>query len=240
MIYLVLLFLVGQPKWGNCSIETRTLVDRADRIMFARTSAGKMIMKVVKSRTSTLRMKFWSRGRDRMLVRIASPAKLRGMATLKLGDAVWYYMPRTDRLVRVGSSMMGDSWMGSHFTNDDLVKETELYKHYTCVSEKYSGDMAVITIKPKPNAPVVWDSIVMHIRKADSIPVKFLYYGSKGHLMRTMEFHDIRVMDGRTVPTRMLLRPADKPSEYTEVRYVKIRFNVAIPGKYFSLQGLKH
>ncbi len=243
--FFLLLSTLALPKtsfaqnWGKCSQDTRDLVDRADRILFARTTAGKMTMTVRKpDQTTTMTMTFWSSGRDRMLVRIDDPARLAGMATLKVADNVWYYMPRTDRIVKVGSSMLGDSWMGSHFTNDDLVRETQLYVHYECAARTDEADAAVVTLVPLRNAPVVWGRIVMRIRKADAIPVSAQYFSEKGQLKRTMTFDRVQKMDGRLVPTRMTLTLPGK-NESTEVTYDKIRFDVAIPDRIFSLRGLK-
>lgn len=229
----------GAQNWGKCPRETRDLVDRADRILFARTTAGRMTMTVRKpDANTTMRMTFWSSGRDRMLVRIDDPARLSGMATLKVGENVWYYMPRTDRIVKVGSSMLGDAWMGSHFTNDDLVRETQLYLHYECASRADEDGVAAVTLVPLRNAPVVWGKIVMRVRKADAIPLSVQYFSEKGQLKRTMAFDRVQNMDGRTVPTRMTLTLPGK-DESTEVVYEKIRFDVAIPDRVFSLRGLK-
>ncbi|PKN27409.1 MAG: outer membrane lipoprotein-sorting protein [Deltaproteobacteria bacterium HGW-Deltaproteobacteria-22] len=242
-LILILQTAFGRPaaaqNWGKCPKDTRDLVDKADRIMFAKTTAGKMTMTVRKpDQTSTMSMTFWSSGRDNMLVRITEPSRLKGMSTLKVSDNVWYYMPRTDRIVKVGSSMMGDSWMGSHFTNDDLVKETQLYIHYECLSRSDGKDSITVSLAPKPNAPVVWGKIVMKIRRADSIPESAQYYSDKGVLKRTMTFDRIQKMDGRSIPTRMTLTVAGK-NESTEVVYDKVRFDVAIPDRMFTLRGLK-
>ncbi|MCD6500116.1 MAG: outer membrane lipoprotein-sorting protein [Deltaproteobacteria bacterium] len=230
--------LAHAGSWGKCPGGTKAIVDRADRIMVAGSSAGIMTMRVVKPHNhATMKMKFWSSGREKMLVRIAAPSRLRGMATLKVGTRVWYYMPRTDRIVRVGSSMLSDSWMGSHFTNDDLIKETEMEKDYTCQARRDLAASYRITLKPKPNAPVVWGKVIMVIKRKNGLPEKVEYYDEHGRLKRIMTFSQARVMDGRLVPTRFVLRPAGK-SEYTEISYQKIRFRVRIPARYFSLRGL--
>jgi Outer membrane lipoprotein-sorting protein len=226
-------------KWGKCKWETRKIVDKADRVMFSKSSAGKMIMKVKKANyKSTMKLKFWSVGRDKMTIKIIAPSRIKGMSTLKVKNNVWYYTPRTDRIVKIGSSMMGDSWMGSHFTNDDLVKETQLYKHYVCEKRKDTKTHYIVTIKPKPKAPVVWGKIVMKIRKKDNIPVENKFYAENGKLKRTMTFSDLKKMDGKTIPAKMTIKPANK-SEYTMIIYKKIRFDVVIPSRYFSLRGLK-
>ena len=227
------------PAWGQCGAEIRDLVDRADRLSRGDSSEGVMTMKVFERGTSTMRLKFWSRGRDDFLVKIVSPSQLRGSATLKSGDNLWSYLPRLDRVVRLGSSMMGSSWMGSHFTNDDLVKETDLRRHYDCAGAQQRGEHFVVTLTPRPDAPVVWGKLVMKIRKEGPLPVWSRYYDERGELKRTMRFEDVRKISGRRIPTRLVVQPADAPSERTVVTYRKIRFDTPLPERTFTLQGLK-
>ncbi|MDH5485320.1 MAG: outer membrane lipoprotein-sorting protein, partial [Gammaproteobacteria bacterium] len=66
----------------------------------------------------------WSKGTEKSLVRIVAPLKEKDTATLKSGNRIFTYLPKTDRTIRLTSGMMMGSWMGSHFTNDDLVKES--------------------------------------------------------------------------------------------------------------------
>lgn len=231
--------LARADEWGQCPGWVGDLVDKADRKTRGQSSVALVSMKVYKRGTVSMRMKMWSQGREKFLAKVRSPARLRGMATLKSGDNLWNYLPRADRIVKLGSSMMGDSWMGSHFTNDDLVKETEFKQHYKCVSHKVWGDYVVVTAKPKPNAPVVWGKVVFKVRKSDSMPVYFKYYNERGKLERTLKFRDVREMGGRKIPTRMIMQPADSPSERTILRYEKVKFNVSIPDRMFTLQGLK-
>ncbi len=225
--------------WGKCPARVKQIADKADRIARGSSSKGIMSMKVYKRGTVSMRMKVWSKGRDKFLAKILRPSRLRGMATLKSGDNLWNYLPRQDRIVKLGSSMMGGSWMGSHFTNDDLVKETDFRKHYTCSAFQESGGYMTITMRPRPNAPVVWGKVIMKIKVAGTIPVWSQYYDERGKLKRTMRFEAVKTMGGRTFPTRMVLQPADAPSERTVVTYHRMRFDVNLPNRLFTLQGLK-
>ncbi|MFH2009683.1 MAG: outer membrane lipoprotein-sorting protein [bacterium] len=225
--------------WGKCPSSVRDLADRADRITRGSSSKGVMSMKVFKRGTVSMRMKIWSKGRNKFLAKILRPSRLRGMATLKSGNNLWNYLPRMDKIVKLGSSMMGGSWMGSHFTNDDLVKETDMRKHYTCTAYKESGGFMIITTKPRPNAPVVWGKVLMKVRKSDSMPFWTKYYDERGSLKRTMRFEAIKQMGGRVIPTRMVLQPADSPSERTVVSFHNMHYNISIPNRTFTLQGLK-
>ena len=230
---------VRAQAWGKCPASIRSLADRADRITRGSSSKGVMSMKVFKRGTVSMRMKIWSKGRDKFLAKILRPSRLRGMATLKSGSNLWNYLPRMDRIVKLGSSMMGGSWMGSHFTNDDLVKETDMRKHYTCDKYEAHGDYFVITTRPRPNAPVVWGKVIMKVHKTTAMPVWNKFYDERGKLKRTMRFENVRNMGGRTIPTRMVLQPADAPSERTVVTFHKMHYDVGVPNSLFTLRGLK-
>ncbi len=129
--------------------------------------------------------------------------------------------------------------MGSHFTNDDLVKETDMRNHYTCTKYVDAGGYMTIYMKPRPNAPVVWGKVVMKVKKAGTISTWIKYYNERGKLKRTMKYQRVRKMGGRTFPTRMVLQPANAPSERTVVTFHKMKFNKSIPNRLFTLRGLK-
>jgi hypothetical protein len=219
--------------------EIRQMVDRADRVTRGDSSRGDVTMKVYKRGTVSLRMKLWSEGRDKFLVRIVRPSRLRGSATLKSGDNLWNYLPRIDRIVKLGSSMMGRAWMGSHFTNDDLVKETDLRRHYTCESHRNEGSAFIVMLRPRPDAPVVWGKLVMKVARNGPIPVWAQYFDEGGQLKRTLRYEQVRTMGGRRIPTRLVLQPADAPSERTELIYHDLGFDIDIPASTFTLRGLK-
>ena len=225
--------------WGKCPGWIREMADKADRITRGKSSRGVMTMRVFKRGTVRMKMKYWSRGRDKFLAKILRPSRLRGMATLKSGNSLWNYLPRLDRIVKLGSSMMGGSWMGSHFTNDDLVKETDMRVHYGCSRYREKEGKVWITATPNPGAPVVWGKIVMKIKREGTIPVWTRYYDEQGALKRTMFFRRIKKIDGRIIPTKMVLQPTDAPSERTELTFTRMRFNIGISSRYFTLRGLK-
>jgi outer membrane lipoprotein-sorting protein len=139
--------------------------------------------------------------------------------------------------------MMMTSWMGSHFTNDDLVSESSYEEDYDS-SISFEGtregdEIYEITSIPKPDAAVVWGKIVTIIDKPRLLPVSAIFYDEDGELVRTVTYSEPKRFEQRLVPSRMLLRPQDKPDEYTEVVYEKLSFDVKLPADIFSLQRLK-
>ncbi len=224
--------------------DATEIVDCVDRIMRGESSRGISTMEVVTENWSrAMEMQVWSLGTDHALVRILSPRKDAGTATLKAGNEIWNYLPRVDRTIKIPASLMSASWMGSHFTNDDLVKESRLIEDYE-ITLAYEGDRDGVEVwefdlVPRPEAPVVWGRISYQVRKSDTMPVYARYYDEDGELVRTMTFFDYRELGGRLVPAAMRVVPEDKPGEFTEFRYSEIEFDVDLDEAFFSLRRLR-
>jgi hypothetical protein len=220
------------------------IVDCVDRIMRGESSQGISTMEVVTENWSrAMEMQMWSLGTEHALVRILSPRKDAGTATLKAGTEIWNYLPRVDRTIKIPASLMSASWMGSHFTNDDLVKESRLIEDYE-ITLAFEGDRDGVVVWefdliPRPEAPVVWGRIGYQVRKADTMPVWARYYDEDGELVRTMTFFDYRDLGGRLVPATMRVVPEEKPGEFTEVRYSDLEFDVDLDEEFFSLRRLR-
>jgi len=225
-------------------VDPKSIVDRVDRLLRGDSSEGEMTMAVVTRRwTRTLTLRAWSEGTERALIKVLAPAKEAGVATLKAGEEIWNYLPKVDRTIRVPTSMMMASWMGSHFTNDDLVKESRLIRDYD-IALGFEGVREGVRVwefvlTPRPEAAVVWGKVVMEVRQADLMPTWARYYGDDGALRRTLTFGDYRVMGGRLVPTTMRVVPTDKPDESTLIRYTALRFDIRLPADTFTLGALR-
>lgn len=220
------------------------IIDRVDRLMRGDSSRGVATMEVVTEHWEReMTMEVWSLGTDYSLVRLRAPRRDAGTATLMAGDDIWNYLPKVDRTIKIPASMMGGAWMGSHFTNDDLVKESRLVDDFD-VELAFEGDRdgaAVwdIRLTPKPEAAVVWGRIDFRIRQADSMPLWARYYDEDGELARTMEYSAFTELGGRLVPGVMDMRPADKPDERTTFRYDELEFDIDLAPSFFSLRTLQ-
>lgn len=224
--------------------DPAAVVDHVDRLHRGESADARVTMVIVTRHWKrTLAMHVLSEGTDRALIRITAPAREAGTTTLKSGPDIWNYLPRIDRTIRLPTSMMKASWMGSHFTNDDLVKESRLVRDYDiAVSfEGTRGGAAVreYVLTPRPTAPVVWGKIVMEVRQKDTMPTWIRYHGDDGGLRRTLAFSDYHVMSGRLVPAVVTAIPADEPDESSVVRYTSLRFGVSFAPDAFSLAALR-
>lgn len=220
------------------------IIDQVDRLMRGDSSRATVELAVVTRRWErNMELSIVSEGTENALVRVLAPRREAGTATLKVDADIWNYLPRVDRTVRVPSSMMMASWMGSHFTNDDLVQGSRMVKDYE-IEPSFAGERNGIGIygfvlSPREHAAVVWGRIELEVRAADLMPLEGRYFGEDGDLRRTMSFSDFRELGGRLVPTRVRLTPEDKPEEYTEMRYHELEFDVDIPSGTFSLSALR-
>ncbi len=224
--------------------RVKEILNHIDRLWRGSTSEGTVEMEVVTAHwTRTLRMKVYTEGMDRSLVRITYPAKEEGVATLKVDNNIWNYLPKINRVTKVPASMMLGSWMGSHFTNDDLVKESQYVRDYdtriTFEGERDGRKIIELTLHPKPEAPVVWGKIVSVIRQEDYIPLGMTYFDEDGEAVRELSFSEIKEMGGRVLPTVLTMRPLDKPKEYTRLTYLEITFDVDLDPDLFSLRSLQ-
>ena len=229
---------------AQTSDAAREIIERVDRLLRGDSSHGVARMQVVTEHWDRqLVMEMWSLGTDYSLVRVQSPAREAGTATLMADDDIWNYLPKVDRAIKIPASMMAGAWMGSHFTNDDLVKESQLIEDYD-IEATYDGDRDGVTVwefqlTPKPEAAVVWGHVDYQVRQADYMPLWARYYDEDGALARTMRWSDFRDLGGRFVPAVMEMQPADKPEESTTVVYDELEFNIDIERSFFSLQTLK-
>ena len=191
----------------------------------------------------TMRLEGWSLGKEKSLVRVLSPLKEKGTATLKSGNNIYTYLPKTDRTIRLTSGMMMGSWMGSHFTNDDLVKESRMEDDYdptiSFEGKRDGQEIIEFTLTPKPDAAVVWGKIVAIVLSNEYIPLQYYYYDEDMNVARTIHFSKVEQLAGRLRPKVMKVVPADKPNEYTELIYEDLELGVKIKENFFSLAQLK-
>lgn len=225
----------GTPKESRA----RQMLNQIDDLWRGSSSHAIMTMQVKTAHyTRNMRLEAWSKGKEKTLVRILSPLREKGTATLKSGTTIYTYLPRTDRTILLTSGMMMGSWMGSHFTNDDLVKESRMSEDYdariTFEGERDGVPVYDIVLLPKPDAPVVWGRIEITVVQDTLIPTKSLYYDEVGNLSRTMFFKDVRTLGGRLVPAVMELVPEDKPGEKTVVTYDSLELGLGLKADFFS------
>ena len=242
MFWFLILSCLLSSRISNAA-TAKEILEKVDDLWRGESSFAEMTMEVVTEHYErSMKLKAWSLGKERSLFIITYPPKDRGVATLKAEQDIWNFLPRVNRVIRVPTSMMMANWMGSHFTNDDLVKESRMSEDYeaevTFEGKRDGVDLYDITLVPKPDAPVVWGRIEITVFKETLIPTSSLYYDEDGNLSRIMTFDKVKELSGRLVPTVMILVPEDKPGEKTVITYESLELGLGLKEDFFSRSTL--
>lgn len=227
------------------SQEAKDIIRRADEKMQGeKTSQSTMTMTIVRPTWQReITFKNWTLGREHSLALVTAPAKEKGQSFLKRKNEMWNWNPTINRLIKLPPSMMSQGWMGSDFSNDDLLKESSIvvdYTHEIIAEEAVDGRACYkIELTPLEDAAVVWGRIIKWISKEEYLQMKSEYYDEDDYLIKTELAYDIKIMDGRLIPSRFELIPEEEEGQKTVVVMDEIRFNIPIPESFFSQQNMK-
>lgn len=242
-IILLLALIVISFAAHAQQLSAKEIVRKADERMRGESSYAELSMEIIRPEWKrTMSMKSWSKGTEYALVYVMAPAKDKGTVSLKIGNEMWNWLPTIERSIKVSPSMMMQSWMGSDFTNDDLIRQSSIvndYEHTILGEEKLQNiDSYKIQLTPKPDAPVVWGKIVTWISKENYNQLKVEYYDEDENLVNVMTGYDLRNLGGRLLPTRWEMVPADEPGKKTVMTYTNLNFNVDLADSFFSKQNM--
>ena len=246
LVVLFSLFVAQLPLFAEShatDIDVKAIVKQMDELYRSETSQTNMEMQIVTPHWErTLALEVWTQGMDKTFILITSPKKEKGVATLRIGNEMWNYLPKTNKVMKVPPSMMMGSWMGSDFTNDDLVKESSMLDDYTyelITPADAQPDHLYIQLLPKEDSPIVWGKLIVAIRVSDQIPVWQHFYDEAERLTRVMNFKEIKSFDGKTIPSVMEMIPQNKEGHKTLVRFVDAEFDKGIDDKVFTRRNLQ-
>jgi outer membrane lipoprotein-sorting protein len=220
----------------------KEVLAKLDDLYRAKGSEATMTMEVkTRNFERSLTMQSWSRGEDDALIVIRSPAREAGTATLKTEEGLWNYAPRADRLIRIPSGLLSDGWMGSHLTNDDLMREYSYEKDYTTTAAwatEGGTRLLKMTMTPKKDAAIVYTKVEFYLTADEWLPVRADYFDD-AEIVRRFHYRDIKTMGGRRLPTVMEVVPTDKPNEWTRMRYDAITFDAKVADDTFTPRGVR-
>ncbi|MCH8546807.1 MAG: outer membrane lipoprotein-sorting protein [Cryomorphaceae bacterium] len=220
------------------------IIKKMEDRMRGETAQMELTMTIVRPRfTREISMRSWAKGDDYSLILITAPARDRGTAFLKRYNEIWNYLPTVDRMIKLPPSMMGQSWMGSDFSNDDLVRESSTvndFNHRILRSETIDDlDCWVIESIPKPESSVVFSKVILWISKEHYYHLRSENYDERGDRVSTIVLSDIKTLGNRTMPTRMEMTPEDKSGHKTILVYTSGVFDETLEDRFFSVQNLK-
>jgi len=240
LIGLLLLSISGISQ----DISGKQIIEKADELQRGETNQGEMSMTIIRPKWErTITMKNWSKGREFSMTYITSPVKDKGQVFLKRNSEMWNWVPTINRMIKIPPSMMSQGWMGSDYSNDDILKESSIVVDYT---HKIIGKETLeniecykIELSPKEDAAVVWGKVIKWISKDEYWQLKTEYFDEDEELIRTEVASEIKQFSDRKLPSKMEIIPADKPGQRTVVYIISSEFNVKLDEGFFSQQNMK-
>ncbi len=241
---IILLILTGSVNLFSQELTAKQIVEKADNLQRGETNYSIFSMTIVRPKwTRTIEMKNWSKGRDYAMTYITAPAKDKGQVFLKRNNEMWNWVPSISRMIKIPPSMMSQGWMGSDYTNDDILKESSIvvdYNQKIIGSEPISGiDCYKIELIPKEDAAVVWGKVIKWISKKEYWQLKTEYFDEDNELMRTELASNVKQFTDRKLPSKLEIIPADKPGQRTVVIVRSAKFNIKLDDGFFSQQNMK-
>jgi outer membrane lipoprotein-sorting protein len=247
--YATILFILIQGVGSNTllaqAISATDIVRKADE-KFNGEKSGYSVMSMTIVRPTwqrTIEFKNWTLGRDYALTLITAPSKEAGQSFLKRASEMWSWNPSISRLIKLPPSMMSQGWMGSDYTNDDILKESSVVTDYIheIIGEESIGGLLCYKIKmtARENASIVWGKQIRWIDKKDFLVLKVELYDEDGYLVRTETGSDIKIMGGRSITSKIELVPEEEPENRTLLEIKEIKFNIPIEESFFSQQNMK-
>ncbi|MDF4731344.1 outer membrane lipoprotein-sorting protein [Vibrio parahaemolyticus] len=220
------------------------IVQKSDQAMRGKSSYSEATMEIVRPDwTRSMTMKSWTKGTELSLVLVTAPAKDKGSASLKRHREMWNWVPSIERVIKIAPSMLSQSWMGSDFTNDDLINQSSIvvdYQHALVGNDSFEGDKVwVIEATAKPDAPVVWNKVTLWISQSTYLQRKVEFYDEFDERVNVLTTYDVKELGGRKIATRMEMKPVDKPGNKTIFTTHQAQFDFDINDDFFSQQQMK-
>ncbi len=244
-LIVLICFFLSAPAAAADELDAAAIVRAAIDHWRGLSSYSEMTMVIHRPEWErSMTMRAWTKGEDFSLVRIMEPRKDRGNGTLINGDNMWTYSPKVNRVIKVPSSMMGQSWMGSDFSNKDVARADDIvdqYDHRVLSVEETEDGIAVYEIEsiPHEEAAVVWGREILKIR-GDHVVVEHAFYDQDDTLVKKLESLEIGEMGGRMVALRQRMQKLEEPGEWTEIAVITVEYELDLKDSLFTLSNLRN
>jgi outer membrane lipoprotein-sorting protein len=223
--------------------KLKEIIDKTDKLHRSKTSKAVIEMEIITANWSRkLKMRAFSENLDKTFIHVLEPVREKDTKTLRIKNQMWNYLPKAAKVMKIPPSMMMSSWMGSDFTNDDLVKESTLTHDYNArwfLPQNPHNECYYIALIPKKETISLWDKITLTVDKTTLLPVQEVYYDKRKGPMRALYFKDVKKLGGRIIPAVMEMKPLKKKSNKTVIKYLDALFDIDLDKNTFTLQNLQ-
>lgn len=240
---LIILIMVSSSVYAD-ELDADAIIRAAMDHWRGATSYSEMTMTIHRADWErSMSMRSWTLGDKTSLVRVTQPKKDAGNGTLLKDKKMWTFSPKVNRVMKVPSSLMNQSWMGSDFSNKDISRSTDIlheYDHTLLETRQQNGHtIYVIEAVPHEEAAVVWGKEVLHIRD-DYVMMEEQFWDQDGVLVKSMRALQVQELSGRAVATNMRMQKADTEEEWTQVLVQAIEFDLVLSPRIFTLSYLRN
>ena len=237
MRYLILISIFFTALFAS---EADDIVKRLDQNFRGESIYMEITMNIKSLRHErTIKMQSWSKGQDKSFVKISYPPRDRGITFLSLDDEMWNYVPKIERIIKIPPSMMLQNWMGSDISNDDMVKQSSIIDDYNAKILSKDGNIVMLELKAKPDAPVVWGKIVSKIDIRYYVSLQDTFYDEYGEKIRVFSYEDVKQYGKYYLPTIWKIKPVDKKHNITTMIIKNVKYDSDISDAYFTKSALK-
>lgn len=244
MTGLFLFFVVSLMAFADSSPDAAAIVRNAVDKLEGESVSSEISLQIIRPNWEhELQMRSWSKGYDYGMVLVTAPARERGQAYLKRGDELWNWLPNINRTVKLSASLMSQQWMGSDFTNEDVLLGSSFlvdYKHRFLAFEELRGfECYKLELIPLERAPVVWGMVHLWVSVNTYDQIRAKFYDDRGVLVRTMDAYEIKQFGDVEIPSRIEMRPEANPMKKTIMRINEYELNIQIDKDFFSIQNMQ-
>ncbi len=223
-----------------CADEAQDIIQKLDNNIRGKNIYMKISMRVVSlNHERSMKLENWSQGNKKSFVKVLYPPKDKGITFLSLGNQMWQYVPKIERIIKIPPSMMLQNWMGSDITNDDVVKQSSIVEDYNAKIIKRDGDLVTLELIPKEDAPVVWGKVIINVDTRTYTSTKDIFYDEEGKEVRFFLYENVKKFGEYYLPTYWRVQPSDKQNKFTEIILDEVVYDKEISEQYFKKSALK-
>lgn len=177
-------------------------------------------------------VKFQSKDIDHMHGTFLKPEREKGREVLRVGDALWTYMPSVGRALRIADR---DSFAGGDFSNADVLR-ADWSAHYSITLAKETKNQWILDLKSKSKESA-YSKMRLWVDKSNKQPIQQNFYDSNGTLLKTCIYGSIKKFGSVERPAHLLMQNV-LTKQKSELKVLSLKTEQKLEDKRFTVDNL--
>ena len=193
-------------------------------------------------RRKELTMQCWVQGRDRAAIEITSGPD-QGTRYLKLGADLWIASREAEKPMKISGLLLRQSMLDSSWSYQDMTDNRPLAERFAVKlggTETRAGRPVWVLSLTAKSPDESYPLQTLWVDQQTFLPVRQELKALSGMLLKTLDFEDLRQVQGRWTPMKMTMRDALKKDSVTTVEVLEIKFGIPIDPKIISLEFVEN